>query len=77
MLPPHTEWGNMLTSIAAIAGAISALIGVGWGIFAAIKQARHDRWENEGRSLEQQILEASTDEERVKLAKLYAEHLSK
>lgn len=67
----------MLTSIATIAGAVTALIGGIWAIVAAVKKRNEKKWVDEGRSLEQQIAEAKSNEERAKLVGLLASHRAK
>lgn len=67
----------MLTSIATIAGAITALVGVYWSIDKVIKANKEKKRIAEGRSLEQQILEAGTDEERAKLSRILSDRISK
>lgn len=57
----------MVTEIATIAAAITALIGLGYKIYSSIKQAKEKKHIEDGRTLEQKILGATTDEERAKL----------
>ena len=68
----------MLTSIATIAGAITALITAGFAIYNNIKkkkaEAAQAQWEAEGLTLTQQINGATSDEERARLVKLLYEH---
>lgn len=64
----------MLTSIAAIATAISGLIAVYIKISASIKAAREEKRIEDGRSIEKQISEAKTDEERAELARKLSNH---
>lgn len=59
----------MLTSIATIAAAVSALVAVGMKVYKSIKIAQVEKRIKEGRSIEQQILEAKTNEERAQLAR--------
>lgn len=63
-----------LESIAGISAGIVALIGLGYKIVDAIQKSAVKKHIEEGRSLEKQILEATTDEERAKLSKLLSDH---
>jgi hypothetical protein len=67
----------MLTSIATIAAALTALIGLGYKLYAGAKAAKEARNIDFGRTLEKRILEATTDEERILLAKLLSDHRTK
>ena len=67
----------MLASIAAIAGAITALIGVGYTVMAVIKANREKAWIKEGQELQKLLTEAETDEERIRISKLIANRRTK
>jgi len=59
----------MLTSIATIAAAVSALLAAGVKIYNAIVASNKAKKIEEGRSIEQKVLEAKTNEERDVLAR--------
>jgi len=59
----------MLTSIATIAAAVSALVAVGMKVYKSIKESQAAKKIEDGRSIEQKILEAKTNEERAQLAR--------
>jgi hypothetical protein len=67
---------GILESAAGIAAAILALIGVGYKIADVIKRKAIEAHKQEGRSIEQQILEATTNEERARLVRLFDQHNS-
>ena len=63
----------MLASIATIAGAITALAGLVWYGIDQIKKAKaKSRIENR-RKAESELMEAVTDEERARLAKVISD----
>ena len=57
----------MLTSIAAIATAITALVGVGWAVVAAVKKKAEKKKIETIQSIENQLKQHLTDEEREEL----------
>lgn len=59
----------MLESIAAIAGAISGLVTLGYKLAKLYKEAKAKGWIEKNNDLSQAIAEAKTDEERRKLAR--------
>ncbi len=63
----------MITSVATIAAAITALIGVAYKINAYYKQKAVAQKAEDERSLEQQIEEATTNEQRAILVKRLAD----
>lgn len=67
----------MLTSIAAIATAVTTLIGVGIKIYLNIKESKKNKHIEDGRTLEKRIIEAKTNEERAELVRLLDKHNSK
>lgn len=67
----------MLTSIATIASAVTALVGVFYSIRYAIKASNEKKNIELGRTIEKRILEATTDEERALLSKLLSDHRTK
>lgn len=67
----------MLTEIATIAGAVTALITLGVFVYKKQKAKEVEKNIELGRSLEKQIQEAKTNEERAELAKLLDSHKSK
>ena len=64
----------MLTSIATIAATLGALIGVGMKIFNSIKASQEAKNIELGRTIEQKIKEAKTNEEREALARDLNDH---
>ena len=67
----------MLTSIATIAAALTAVIGLGYKVYAGFKAAKQKKHEEEGRTLEKRILEATTPAERAEHVRLLDIHNSK
>lgn len=67
---------GILESIAGISAGIVALIGVGYKIYDAIKLNAVKKHKEQGRSIEQQIMEAKTNEERARLVRLLDQHNS-
>lgn len=67
---------GLLESIAGITAGIVALIGVGWKIYDSIQIAAIEKHKAEGRSLEKQIQEATSNEERARLVRLLDQHNS-
>lgn len=67
----------MITSIATIAAAITGLIGIWYKISSAIKQAKEATKQDLDLSLEKQVLEAKTDEERANLAHALSDNRTK
>jgi hypothetical protein len=67
----------MLTSIATIAGAVTALVGFIYFVKDSLKKSKLKKWENDNRSLEKQLLEAETNEDRKRLSKLLSDHRAK
>lgn len=65
---------GMLESIAGISAGIIALIGLGYKIAHTIRIAAVEKHKSEGRSLEKQIQEATTNEERARLVRLLDQH---
>lgn len=63
----------MITSIATICAAVTALIGLGYKIALSIKSSSEKKKIEMGRTIEQRIMEAKTDEERAILAKLLSD----
>lgn len=66
----------LLQSIAGIAATVLALIGLGYKITDAIKASAIKKHKEIGRSLEKQIQEATTNEERARLVRLLDQHNS-
>lgn len=63
-----------MAEIAAIATAITSLIGIFYLIRRDAKNKAHQSWIEEERSLEKQISEAQSDEERKRLVKALHDH---
>ncbi len=63
----------MLTSIATIAGAITALVGLVWYGIDQIKKAKEKSRIDQRRKAESELMEAITDEERSRLAKVISD----
>jgi hypothetical protein len=65
---------GILESIAAIAGAVTALIGVGYSVAKLYREAQTKGWIEDGRDLAKAIAEAKTEDERRKLARALFNH---
>jgi hypothetical protein len=66
----------MLAEFAAIATAITSLVGVFFLIRRDVKKKNHESWVEKERDLIKQINEAQTNEERAKLVKALHDHRS-
>jgi len=66
-----------MAEVAAIATAVTALIGLGIRIFNSFKVSQDAKRIEYGRTLERRIMEAKTNEERAELVRLLDAHNSK
>lgn len=60
----------MLSSIAAIATAITALIGIGYKVYSALKKARREKESANRQEIAELLKGAKSDDERKKYSKL-------
>jgi len=67
---------GILESIAGISAGVVAAIGLYYYIRNEARNAAIKEHKEKGRSIEQQILEATTNEERARLVRLLDEHNS-